>query len=102
MIDLNYTLSGNPKDLELLLDRIGKSQFVLFGGSSHGTSEFYNWCGEISKRLIKEKESAFVAVEGDWSDCFEVNKYVKVLSGIGQSHYRSPFFQQMAYMDVGK
>jgi erythromycin esterase len=99
---LNYTLLGNPKDLDLLLDRIGKSQYVLLGESSHGTLEFYKWRGEISKRLIKEKEFSFVAVEGDWPDCFEVNKYVKGLSGIGQSPYSSPFFQQMADMDVGK
>ena len=88
MIDLNYTLLGNPKDLDLLLDRIGKSQFVLLGESSHGTSEFYKWRGEISKRLIKEKEFSFVAVEGDWPDCFEVNKYVKGLSNTGQSAYK--------------
>jgi erythromycin esterase-like protein len=88
MIDLNYTLLGNPKDLDLLLDRIDKSQFVLLGESSHGTSEFYKWRGEISKRLIKEKGFSFIAVEGDWPDCFEVNKYVKELYGIGQSPYK--------------
>ncbi len=78
---------GNPKDLDLLLDRIGKLQYVLLGESSHGTSEFYKWRGEISKRLIKEKGFSFIAVEGDWPDCFEVNKYVKGLYCIGQSHY---------------
>src|SRR5919112_2177308 len=88
MIDLNYTLLDNPKDLDLLLDRIDKSQFVLLGESSHGTSEFYKWRGEISKRLIKEKGFSFIAVEGDWPDCFEVNKYVKELYGIGQSPYK--------------
>src|SRR5919112_3584807 len=88
MVELNYTLLSNSKDLDLLLDRIGKSQFVLLGESSHGTSEFYRWRGEISKRLIKEKEFSFVAVEGDWPDCFEVNKYVKGLSNTGQSPYK--------------
>lgn len=84
---LNYTLLGNPKDLDLLLDRIGKSQYVLLGESSHGTSEFYKWRSEISKCLINEKEFSFIAIEGDWPDCLEVNKYVKGLYGIGQSHY---------------
>jgi len=43
------------KDLDLLLDRIGDSQFVLLGEASHGTSEFYRWRTEITKRLINEK-----------------------------------------------
>ena len=63
MIDLNYTLLGDPKDLDVLLDRIGKSQFVLLGESSPGTLEFYKWRIEISKHLIKEKEFSFVAVK---------------------------------------
>jgi erythromycin esterase-like protein len=88
MTDLNYTLLGDPTDLDALLDRIGKSQFVLLGESSHGTSEFYKWRIEISKRLIKEKEFSFVGVEGDWPDCCEVNKYVKGLSDTGQTPYK--------------
>jgi erythromycin esterase len=35
-----------------------------------------------------EKEFSFVAVEGDWPNCFEVNKYVKGLSNTGQSPYK--------------
>ncbi len=44
------------------------------------TSEFYQWRSEISKRLIKEKGFSFIAVEGDWPDCYKVNKYVKGIS----------------------
>lgn len=61
----------------MLLDRIGECQFVLLGEASHGTSEFYKWRSEISKRLILEKNFSFIAVEGDWPDCFRVNKYKK-------------------------
>jgi erythromycin esterase-like protein len=89
MVNLDYTLLSNPtKDLDPLLNRVGESQFVLLGESSHGTSEFYKWRGEITKRLIKEKGFAFIAVEGDWPDCFEVNKYIKGFSGSGQSAYQ--------------
>ncbi len=88
MTDLNYTLLNDSfHDIDLLLDRVGESQFVLLGESSHGTSEFYKWRSEISKRLIKEKGFSFIAVEGDWPDCFEVNRYVKGFSGSGQSAY---------------
>lgn len=66
-----------PADLDLLLDRIGEARYVLLGEASHGTHEFYTWRAAISRRLIEEKGFSFLAVEGDWSDCFRVNRYVK-------------------------
>jgi erythromycin esterase-like protein len=64
-------------DLDPLLDRIGDARYVLLGEASHGTSEFYTWRTEISKRLIQEKGFSFIAVEGDWPDCYRVNRYVQ-------------------------
>jgi erythromycin esterase-like protein len=49
----------------------------LLGEASHGTSEYYRWRTAITKRLIQEKGFQFIAVEGDWPDCFEVNTAVK-------------------------
>lgn len=66
-----------PQDLDPLLDRIGNSRYVLIGEASHGTSEFYTWRAELSRRLIDERGFSFVAVEGDWPDCFRVNRWVK-------------------------
>ena len=74
---VNFNKLDNPKDLDILLDRVGDSQFVLLGEASHGTSEFYRWRTEITKRLIEEKEFSFIAVEGDWPDCYKVNRYIK-------------------------
>src|ERR1043166_9099394 len=65
------------KDLDPLLDRIGHARFVPLGEASHGTSEFYTWRTEISKRLIEQRGFSFIAVEGDWPDCYQVNRYVK-------------------------
>ena len=59
---VNFNKLDNPKDLDILLDRIGDSQFVLLGESSHGTSEFYRWRTEITKRLIKEKGFSFMVL----------------------------------------
>jgi erythromycin esterase len=72
---------GSPKDLDPLLDRIADARYVLLGEATHGTSEFYTWRTEISKRLIAEKGFSFIAVEGDWPDCMRVNRYVKGLDG---------------------
>jgi erythromycin esterase len=64
-------------DLGPLLERIGGARYVLLGEASHGTSEFYTWRDRITRRLIEEKGFSFVAVEGDWPDCYRVNRYVK-------------------------
>ena len=72
-------------DLDPLMDRIGDARYALLGEATHGTSEFYSWRTELSKRLILEKGFSFIAVEGDWPDCYRVNRYVKWLSDAGES-----------------
>lgn len=72
-----------PADLDPLLERIGNARFVLLGEASHGTSEFYQMRARISQRLISEKGFSFIAVEGDWPDCYRVNRYVR---GLGDSN----------------
>ncbi len=74
--ELAYPLS-DPADLDPLLDRIENTRLVLLGEASHGTSEFYAWRAEISKRLIEEKGFNFIAVEGDWASLYRLNRYVK-------------------------
>ena len=70
-------------DLDKLLDRIGDAQYVLLGEASHGTHEYYTWRSQISKRLILEKGFSFIAVEGDWPDCYRINRYVKGYADAG-------------------
>lgn len=65
------------KDLDPLLQRIGDARCVFLGEASHGTHEYYTWRTAISKRLIEEKGFNFIAVEGDWPDCYRLNRYVK-------------------------
>jgi erythromycin esterase len=79
----------NSVDLNPLLEQTENNdvQYVLLGEASHGTSEFYSWRSEITKRLIKERGFSFIAVEGDWPDCYNVNNYIKGISGSGKSAY---------------
>jgi erythromycin esterase-like protein len=72
-------------DLDPLMNAIGESRFVLLGEASHGTSEFYTWRAELSKRLIAERGFSFVAVEGDWPDCYRINRYVRGIPDSGDS-----------------
>jgi erythromycin esterase len=74
-------------DLDPLLERIGDSRFVLLGEASHGTSEYYLWRARLSKRLIQEMGFSFIAVEGDWPDCYRVNRYIKGYQDSGASAY---------------
>jgi erythromycin esterase len=74
-----------PADLDPLLERIGDARYVLLGEASHGTAEYYEWRARISQRLIREKGFSFIAVEGDWPDCYRVNRYVQHAPDAGAS-----------------
>ncbi len=67
----------NDEDLTPLFDRIGNARVVLFGESSHGTSQYYAARAHLSKRLITEHGFDFIAVEGDWPDCHRIDDFVK-------------------------
>jgi erythromycin esterase len=75
-------MSGN---LDSLMARIGDAKYVLLGEASHGTHEYYTWRTAITKRLIKEKGFSFVSVEGDWPDCYRINRYAKGYADAGES-----------------
>src|SRR6266508_4546459 len=76
-----------PSDLDPLLGQIGSSRCVLLGEASHGTAEYYRWRSALSKRLIEEKGFSFIAVEGDWTDCYRINRYIKGYKDSGVSAY---------------
>jgi erythromycin esterase len=67
----------NKNDLQPLMDRIGDAGIVMLGEASHGTHEYYTWRTQITKRLIEEKGFNFIAVEGDWPDCYRLNRFIK-------------------------
>ncbi len=65
------------------MEDIADRRVVMLGEASHGTHEYYTWRTAISKRLIQEKDSSFIAVEGDWPDCYKINRFVKEYSEAG-------------------
>ena len=68
---------NTAEDLDVLIEAIGDKKYVLLGEATHGTSEFYKLRMELSRKLIETKGFSFIAVEGDWPSCYEVNRYVK-------------------------
>ncbi len=50
---------------------------MLLGEASHGTHEFYEARAQLTQRLIAEKGFSAVAVEADWPDAYNVNRFVQ-------------------------
>ncbi|WP_456598731.1 erythromycin esterase family protein [Blastococcus sp. SYSU DS0616] len=65
-------------DLDPLLDRVGDARIVAIGEASHGTHEYYAWRAALTRRLVEEHGFGLVAVEGDWPDCYRVNRSVRL------------------------
>jgi len=76
------------RDLDQLVNAIGDARFVLLGEASHGTHEYYTWRAAITKRLISEKGFSFIAVEGDWPDCYRINRFIKGFSDAGKDTFQ--------------
>src|ERR1035437_7093915 len=76
-----------PVDLDPLMEKISDAKYVLLGEASHGTHEYYTWRTKITKRLILEKDFSFIAVEGDWPDCYRLNRYVKNYPDSGKNAF---------------
>jgi len=76
---------NTAQDLTPLLNDIQDRPVVMLGEASHGTHEYYTWRTAISKRLIQEKGFRFIAVEGDWPDCYKINRYIKGYKDAGDT-----------------
>jgi erythromycin esterase-like protein len=68
---------GEPASLARLADRVRRARFVCIGEASHGTHEFYQWRARLSRTLIEEHGFTWIAVEGDWPDCWRINRWVR-------------------------
>ena len=64
-------------DLDPVIDRVSAARFVCIGEASHGTHEYYRWRAEVSRRLIEEHAFTWIGVEGDWPDCWRINRWVR-------------------------
>jgi erythromycin esterase-like protein/predicted phosphoribosyltransferase len=68
--------NGVPPE-ETLFGIVGDAQLVLIGEASHGTHDFYAARAEITRRLIEQRGFCGVAVEADWPDGYQVNRFVR-------------------------
>ena len=66
-----------PQDLDALIRPAAGARYVCLGEASHGTREYYRWRAVISRRLIEEHGFTWIGVEGDWPDCWRINRWVR-------------------------
>jgi protein-L-isoaspartate(D-aspartate) O-methyltransferase len=64
-----------------MFDRLGSKRVVMLGEATHGTSEFYRARAAVTRRLVEEHGFNIVAVEADWPDAADINRYVRHLGG---------------------
>ncbi|TFB55626.1 erythromycin esterase family protein [Cryobacterium tagatosivorans] len=64
-------------DLDPLVERITGARFVCIGEASHGTHEYYRWRCLLARRLIEERGFTWIGVEGDWPDCWRINRWLR-------------------------
>jgi erythromycin esterase-like protein len=70
-------LTGWRGDYDALMRRASGAGYVLIGGASSGTHEFYKARAELTQRLVYQMGFAAVAIEADWSDAYGVNRYLQ-------------------------
>lgn len=58
-------------------DQFADARVVLLGEATHGTSEFYTARAAIAQRLIERHGFRILAIEGDWPDAAELDRYVR-------------------------
>ncbi|MDQ4088415.1 MAG: protein-L-isoaspartate(D-aspartate) O-methyltransferase, partial [Pseudomonadota bacterium] len=58
-------------------ERFADARVVMLGEASHGTSEFYRARAAITRRLIERHGFNIVAVEADWPDAANIDRYVR-------------------------
>lgn len=56
-------------------DSFGDARIVLLGECTHGTSEFYRARAAISRRLIERHGFRIVALEADWPDVADLDRF---------------------------
>lgn len=86
------------QDFSPLIEKFKDKQLIMLGGASHGTSEFYEWRSRITLELIQKHGYNFVAVEGDWPRCQEMNEFVQTPDTIQPYEVLSHFSRWPTWM----
>ena len=67
----------DPDAFAAAFDRFGDANVVLLGEATHGTSEFYRARAAITVRLVARHGFRIVALEADWPDAAELDRFAR-------------------------
>jgi len=59
------------------VDDFSDARIVLLGECTHGTSEFYQARAAMTRHFVSQHGVRIVAIEGDWPDAAELDRYVR-------------------------
>jgi erythromycin esterase-like protein len=77
IISKRKTEFSDTRDLLPLAEKFKDKKVVMLGEASHGTHQYYNRRARLTRILMSEYDFNFMAVEGDWPPCYELNRHVK-------------------------
>ena len=70
----------SESDLEPLVEKARSARFIAIDEASHGTHEYSSWRAAFSRRLIEDGRIDWIGVEGDWPDCWRVDRWVRAMT----------------------
>eukprot|EP01119_Soliformovum_irregulare_P024233 TRINITY_DN8641_c0_g1_i1.p1 TRINITY_DN8641_c0_g1~~TRINITY_DN8641_c0_g1_i1.p1 ORF type:complete len:529 (-),score=139.97 TRINITY_DN8641_c0_g1_i1:41-1627(-) len=66
----------HPEAYDRLLEGMGDASIITLGHSMFGADELHRERINLSKRIIEEKNISNIALEADYFDVMEINKYI--------------------------
>ncbi len=67
----------SPDSFASFFDAFADAKIVLLGEATHGTAEFYRARAAITRRLVERHGFRILAIEGDWPDASELDRFVR-------------------------
>jgi erythromycin esterase-like protein len=67
----------SPDEFAAAFDVFADAKLVLLGEATHGTAEFYKARAAITRRLAERHGFRILALEADWPDAAELDRFVR-------------------------
>ncbi len=67
----------SPDDFAAHFDCFADAKIVLLGEATHGTAEFYKARAAITHRLAERHGFRILAIEADWPDAAELDRFIR-------------------------
>ena len=90
---------NSPDAFAAHFDVFADAKVVLLGEASHGTAEFYKARAAITQRLVERHGFRILAIEGDWPDAAELDRFIRQ-HGVWGEHSAFVHFPRWMWRNV--